>query len=385
MEKKLRIGFVSIEDAESVMTWSGTPSNVLRVLRSRSDVEVELISSLGPRIKRFYALHWLLARLTKTYFYYPRAESALRFFAAKIESVFRNRKLDAIFSMGSLPVTRLNPKVPYLFYTDTIFHLEDGYHQTFTSKRVKRRGREQEETALRKAAFACYPSEWAASVARQFAPPDRVKVVPFGANLSIEHTEEDVQRWIKERRAAQKRSCKLLFVGVSWRGKGAAVAVEAARRLNEAGIATTLQIVGCTPTEPVPPFVEVLGFIGKYTPEGYRRLIDLYRAADIFILPSRNDMFGIVVAEAAAFGLPSLVCDTGGLSETVREGVSGYRLPLSDDGTQFAEKAQAILANYESFAANAYAEYKNRMNWEMAIDRIVSLLKQAAHRNGQSI
>lgn len=381
MEKKLRIGFVSLEDAESVMSWSGIPSNILRVLRNRSDVEVKLISSLGERIKAFYAPQRLMARLTKRYFFYARTESALRYFAAKIDSTFRNSKLDVIFSMNSLPGARLKSVIPFVFYSDTVFHVEDGYYMTFPSKRLRQMGREQEEAALRKAAFACYASEWAASAARQLVPPDRVKVVPFGANLRIEHTEEDVQRWIKERCAAQKQSCKLLWVGVKWQRKGGDIAVEAARKLNEAGIATTLQIVGCKPPEPLPPFVETFGFINKHDPEGYRKLVELYRAADIFILPSRAEMFGIVVAEAAAFGLPSLVCDTGGLSETVHEGVTGYRLPLSDDGTQFAEKAQAILANYESFAANAYAEYKNRMNWETSVDQLVGLLKKAANHN----
>jgi glycosyltransferase involved in cell wall biosynthesis len=381
MEKKLRIGFVSIEDAESVRSWSGTPSSILRVLRNRSDVEVVLISPLDKQVKPFYIPHKLISRLTKIPFYMDRTEGALRYYAAKISSVFRKARLDVIFSMKSLAVTRVRPGIPLVFYSDTVFHLEDGYYQTFTTKRWKQAGREQEVTALQKTTFACYASEWAASAARQFIPPDRVAVVPCGANLSIEHTEEDVQRWIKERCAARKQSCRLLWVGVNWQRKGGAIAVETARKLNEAGIATTLQIVGCTPPEPMPPFVELLGYISKHSPEGYRKLVELYRAADIFILPSRAEMFGIVVGEAAAFGLPALVCETGGLPETIREGVTGYALPLSDDGTQFAEKAQAILANYESFAANAYAEYKNRLNWEVSVDQIVTLLKKAASQN----
>jgi glycosyltransferase involved in cell wall biosynthesis len=176
-----------------------------------------------------------------------------------------------------------------------------------------------------------------------------------------------------------------LFVGIGWERKGGAIAVQAARRLNEAGIATTLRVVGSAPPGPMPSFVEILGFINKREPEGYRRLIDLYRTSDIFILPSRAEAFGVVVSEAAAFGMPALVCATGGLTETVREGKTGFQLPLEDDGTLFAEKATTILRNYEQFAVNAYAEYQTRLNWETSVNLLVELLHRAAMGNSRII
>jgi hypothetical protein len=126
----------------------------------------------------------------------------------------------------------------------------------------------------------------------------------------------------------------------------------------------------------------VLGFINKRDPEGYRKLEELYRTSDLFVLPSRAEAFGVVVAEAAAFGLPALVCRTGGLTETVREGETGFLLPIEDDGRVFAERAQMVLRDYERFARNAYAEFATRMNWRTSVDRLVELLREAAHSRG---
>jgi len=107
----------------------------------------------------------------------------------------------------------------------------------------------------------------------------------------------------------------------------------------------------------------------------------MYRTSDIFILPSRAECSAIVLAEAAAFGLPVLTCDTGGLADYVSNGANGFRLPVEDDGTLFAEKAKAILADYESFARSAYADYEKRMNWDSSVKLLVALLKQASGRH----
>jgi len=379
MEKKLRVGFVSIQDASSVATWSGIPLNLLQHLRRHPDVDVELISPLGENLKWLYLPLILMFKAFHHGFDWQREALSLRYFASRIESVFRNKKLDVVFSTSSIPVTRLTSSVPTVFWTDGSFQTMEDYYQTGMPQRTRRVGRMQEEKSIRRASFACYSSDWAANGARAITDRERVKVLPFGPNLRIEHNKLDVEGWIRERRVARPHACVLLFVGIDWVRKGGGVAIESARRLNEAGIATTLRVVGGAPPGPTPDFVEYLGFIDKNEPEGYRRLVDLYRTSDIFILPSRAEAFGVVVSEAAAFGLPALVCDTGGLAETVSESVSGFRLPLDDDGTLFAEKAKIILRAYEAFANNAFAEFENRLNWETSASLLVDLLKRAAN------
>jgi glycosyltransferase involved in cell wall biosynthesis len=86
------------------------------------------------------------------------------------------------------------------------------------------------------------------------------------------------------------------------------------------------------------------------------------------------------VCEAAAHGVPALVCQTGGLAETVREGVSGFRLSLQDDGSGFADKAKMIMSDYVRFAKGAFAEFSERLNWDSSVNDLVGLLKEAIGR-----
>ncbi len=59
-------------------------------------------------------------------------------------------------------------------------------------------------------------------------------------------------------------------------------------------------------------------------PVPHRSLVDYYRAADVVILPSRTESFGLVAVEAQACGVPVVAAAVGGLSYAVEDGVSGY-------------------------------------------------------------
>ncbi|HLG11834.1 MAG TPA: glycosyltransferase family 4 protein [Dehalococcoidia bacterium] len=60
------------------------------------------------------------------------------------------------------------------------------------------------------------------------------------------------------------------------------------------------------------------------------RLPALYREADVFVLPTRAECFGIVFTEALASGIPVVSCDVGGVSEVVRDGENGLLVPAGD-------------------------------------------------------
>ena len=109
-------------------------------------------------------------------------------------------------------------------------------------------------------------------------------------------------------------------------------------------------------------------------------LSDFYAAADIFALASHGESFGLVYAEAAAYGLPSIGTDVGGIPETIRHGRTGLLVPtLQPDriaaAIQFLWKdALARRMMGQAARERAFAEYSER---QMA-DRYVSVLLPSA-------
>lgn len=92
------------------------------------------------------------------------------------------------------------------------------------------------------------------------------------------------------------------------------------------------------------------------------RLKDEYRRATIFVMVSENEGFGLVYAEAMAFGVPCIAGDWDAASEVVEHGVSGLCLPASNstalaDGISQLLRDPALrqrmsLASRQRFVAN---------------------------------
>jgi phosphatidylinositol alpha-1,6-mannosyltransferase len=61
------------------------------------------------------------------------------------------------------------------------------------------------------------------------------------------------------------------------------------------------------------------------------RLMDLYAQADVFVMPSAQEGFGLVFIEAMAFGTPVIGGDHGGTPDVVRSGETGFLVPFGDE------------------------------------------------------
>jgi N-acetyl-alpha-D-glucosaminyl L-malate synthase BshA len=69
---------------------------------------------------------------------------------------------------------------------------------------------------------------------------------------------------------------------------------------------------------------------------------DLLRGADLFLLPSATESFGLAALEAMACGVPVIATRVGGLPEVVEDGVSGYLTPVGDVAAM-SERAIELL------------------------------------------
>lgn len=77
-------------------------------------------------------------------------------------------------------------------------------------------------------------------------------------------------------------------------------------------------------------------------PQPHHLLSTYFRAADVCLVPSRSESFGLVALEAGACGVPVVASAVGGLLTLVEHGRTGY-LVEGRDPAQFAERVDAIL------------------------------------------
>lgn len=73
-------------------------------------------------------------------------------------------------------------------------------------------------------------------------------------------------------------------------------------------------------------------------------IADVFAQGRIFVCPSRNEPFGIVVLEAMAMGIPVIATDSGGVREIIEENRYGYIVP-AEDSKLLAQKIVELLSD----------------------------------------
>jgi len=125
------------------------------------------------------------------------------------------------------------------------------------------------------------------------------------------------------------------------------------------GLADELGLEGC------------VRFLGAVQPG---ELADLYALADVCVVPSRTETFGLVALEAQASGTAVVAAAVGGLLDIVADSVTGYLV----EGRQpraFADRIGRILSDEElrRRMGESARELATRMTWSHATDRLLAL------------
>jgi glycosyltransferase involved in cell wall biosynthesis len=108
------------------------------------------------------------------------------------------------------------------------------------------------------------------------------------------------------------------------------------------------------------------------------RLVELYRAADVAVVPSiEHEGFGLVVLEAAACGAPSVVTAIGGLPEAVAGLDPSLIVPPGDSEALRDRLLRVRVHGPSRSAARAYAE---RFEWSAVAERHRAIMRRAAAR-----
>jgi D-inositol-3-phosphate glycosyltransferase len=171
----------------------------------------------------------------------------------------------------------------------------------------------------------------------------------------------------------------LLFVGRIQPLKGLKIAVAALAQLQNAD-ARLIVVGGASGADgeeelaSVHELVTSLGVTERVQwvdPQPHHALSTFYRAADVVVVPSRSESFGLVALEAAACATPVVAAAVGGLRTLVRNDSTGFLID-SRDPVEFAQRIDELLASPSRAAAmgKAAAVESDRYAWATTAGRL---------------
>jgi D-inositol-3-phosphate glycosyltransferase len=120
---------------------------------------------------------------------------------------------------------------------------------------------------------------------------------------------------------------------------------------------------------------DIVRFVPPLPPDD---LAALYRAADVTVVPSHNESFGLVAVESQACGTPVVAAAVGGLVTAVSDGVSGV-LVDGHDPARYAEVLSSLVhepRRRRALAAGA-ADHAARFSWQRTADGLLTVYGDA--------
>jgi len=184
-------------------------------------------------------------------------------------------------------------------------------------------------------------------------------------------------------RANETNPLRLLFLGNVIPLKGLHVLLEALRCLS---FDFRLDIVGSLTAEPIyarkmQEKAKTYGLSSKVFFHGIldnEPLIERFEHAQVMVMPSSYEGFGIAYLEGMGFGLPAIATASGAASEFITDGENGY-LILPENSSVLADQLATLASDHELLAhmsINALKRYQQQPSWEQTADHIRDFLLQ---------
>ncbi len=377
--ERLNIAYVTATNARDKHSWSGTDYYIWNALQKNVG-DITLIQPKEPALLIFFLkmVHGASLYIFGKRFDWRHSTLLAKAYAKRVAQMLKSASFDLIVAPASdTLIAYLDTPVPIIYINDRTIAGAMGYHKMLSN--LWGFSREQsvltDKKAIENSLFVTYPSDWASqsAITQYKVSTEKVKTIHFGANID----EIPLHSIVLQRKKGN--TCRLLFIGVNWKDKGGEIAYACLLELLKAGIDAQLTVVGCTPPDEFKhEKLRVIPFLNKNDKKEFEQLKMLWINSTFLILPTRIDAFGIVFCEAAAYGLPSLGTDTGGVGGALHNGKNGYLLPFSAGGKEYAARIATVFNDEEAYLAlvnSTRAEFEKELNWERWAERIKEVLR----------
>ena len=228
-------------------------------------------------------------------------------------------------------------------------------------------------------------SERLYSDVRKYVPEERVSYCPNGVSVpDLDFSTPPAAPL--EMTGKKPLEMTILFLSNMIRSKGVSVMIEACRLLKERGIGFRCSLVGALSADyPGDSLVDEIrrqgvGDCVTYEGPAYGEgKWNAFAKADVFVHPTLNDSFPLVVLEAMGAGLPVVTTAEGGIPDMVRDGVDGLICPKGDPSA-LADALQKLLSDASMcirLGESGKARYRMLYTQEQFEKRFVDILKDA--------
>jgi glycosyltransferase involved in cell wall biosynthesis len=199
-------------------------------------------------------------------------------------------------------------------------------------------------------------------------PNDKLIMIPNGVNTQSYNEVECDHSAFRSKYALPQEKI-VLFVGRLVYEKGIHILINAVPKVLAKVNAKFIIVGSGYMKEQLLSIVRSMGLEHKVFFEGFvdeAKLLKLQKCADVSVVPSLFEPFGIVALEAMAAKSPVVVSDTGGLSEIVEHDITGVKVfPNNPDSLAWGITKILLDDNFRKFVKeNAYKKIQEKYDWE---------------------
>lgn len=228
---------------------------------------------------------------------------------------------------------------------------------------------------LRRAAAIVSTSRWTEREVHRLYPDCRVPIHVLGSPVQLELFDA---AWLDERRARTDARAQCLFMGGDFPRKGG-FDLLAAWEAGGFASRADLTVVTDWPLDRLPAGVRQQRGVRAASPEW----IAAWRAADLFVMPTRNEAFGLVYQEAAAASVPAIGSRLNAIPEIIEDGVTGLLVPPKD-APALARALETLIASAgirERMGRSARRKIELDAHPGTHREKLVALIKQVSKRH----
>ncbi|MHA6513099.1 glycosyltransferase [Tessaracoccus sp. Z1128] len=342
----MRIGVVTPWSIDDPRAWSGVVAPMVSALAERAEVVPFVTRDVADSIVDRALARALDGRFGRRYLVgHALATGAKR--GRSLAKRLKDEPVDVILAVAaSQDIAFLHTNIPIVQVSDTTYGAIKDFYPLFSrlTPLSDFQAAIQARRSSQRTRHSLAATRWARDALIRddgFSPQD-VTVAPFGP--AIQPTGDEPAR-------PSTGPLRLLMVSSNWERKGGPDVLATRQELMRRGMDVELTVVGEAPSLPE----EVRG-LGRVSRDQMR---ELYATHHVLLELSTSNAAGVTLTDAAAFGLPVVASDTGGVSTIVRDGVTGFLVTpgaINKAADLVAALADADTRAEMSLAARRHAE-----------------------------